>query len=220
MFANPTHAGRTSVIFPRLAAIVAFSGSLLAGCGDANIAHTYVGTSDIGVFTKVPSEWGSGQADELVEENSVGQSVLVGAVQAFAAPGGSLDLESLSVANSVPMGIVLRRVSPDDGTSILETSRNIWFPLDMADVQGVLSYSEGPQALELFDLPGEKLVFDAFGVEIPGSGELGVLRVMQVTVFDASADEAYGILVGCSVECFDKNRATIDSIVKHFRVKP
>lgn len=208
------------MIFPRLAALVAFSGSLLAGCGDANVAHTYVGTSDIGVFTKVPSEWSSGQADEIVWENSVGQPVAVIAVQTFAAPGGSLERDNLSTPDSVPMGIVLRRVSAEDDTSILETSRNIWFPLDMADVQGVLSYAEGPQALEMFGLPGEKLVFDYYDAEAPGSGELGVLRVMQVTVFDASAGEAYGILVGCSVECFDKNRATIDSIVKHLRVKP
>jgi len=208
------------VIVPRLASLVVLSVSLLAGCGDAKVASTYVGSSDMGVFTKVPPEWSSGQVDEIVEENSVGQPVLVGAVQGFTAPGGSLDLENLSVANSVPMGIVLRRVSPDDRTSLLEISRNIWFPLDEADARGVLSYSEGPQALEMFDLPGEKLVFDAFGVEVPGSGELGVMRILQLTVFDASAGESYGILVGCSVECFDTNRATIDSIVKYFRVKP
>jgi len=208
------------VIFPRLAALVALSASLLAGCGDAKVANTYVGTSDIGVFTKVPPEWSSGQVDEIIEEDSLGQSVLAGAVQGFAAPGGSLELRNFSVANSVPMGIVLRRVSLEDGTSLLEISRNIWFPLDDADEQGVLFYAEGPQDLEMFDLPGEKMVFDAHGVRVPGSSELGVMRVLQITVFDASADEVYGILVGCSVECFDKNRAIIDDIVKHLRVRP
>ncbi|NCV09918.1 MAG: hypothetical protein EBV66_05780, partial [Actinobacteria bacterium] len=60
-------------------------------------------------------------------------------------------------------------------------------------------------------LAGEKLVYDL-------QTENGTLRVVQVSVADRVKGEVYGVVIGCSVVCFNANRATIDNIVKDFRL--
>ncbi|NCZ67989.1 MAG: hypothetical protein EBY84_05825, partial [Acidimicrobiia bacterium] len=42
---------------------------------------------------------------------------------------------------------------------------------------------------------------------------VGLLFVMAITSM-----EVYGVVIGCSVVCFNANRATIDNIVKDFRL--
>ncbi|NBR77075.1 MAG: hypothetical protein EBT73_07115, partial [Actinobacteria bacterium] len=83
--------------------------------------------------------------------------------------------------------------------------------LDQALEEGFAVVSEGPTDTRVSALPGEKLVYDL-------QTENGTLRVVQVSVADRVKGEVYGVVIGCSVVCFNANRATIDNIVKDFRL--
>jgi hypothetical protein len=83
--------------------------------------------------------------------------------------------------------------------------------LDEALAAGYAVLSEGPTDTRVSALTGERMVFDL-------QTEDGTVRILQVSVADRAKGEVYGVVIGCSVVCFTKNRATIDGIVKDFRL--
>ncbi|MEY2766338.1 MAG: hypothetical protein RL552_1243, partial [Actinomycetota bacterium] len=129
----------------------------------------------------------------------------------FWAPGGSKS--TLLEPSSAVSGVIIRRIpTTDEQTDLDYLGRTVAFTdLEQALAEGYAVLSEGPTDTRVSALPGEKLVYDL-------QTESGTLRVVQVSVADRSKGEVYGVVIGCSVVCFTANRATIDSIVKDFRL--
>ena len=174
---------------------------LLAGCANVGVGSTYVGNSDLGAFTKAPSEW----------QTSVVQSAPEFSMHGFWAPGGSK--ATLLEPTSAVSGVVIRRTpTSEEENDFTYLGRGVAFSdLNEALEQGFAALIQDPVDTRVSKLPGEKLVYD---LQTDG----GTLRVVQVSVADRSKGEVYGVVVGCSVVCFKANRATIDRIVKTFRL--
>jgi len=173
----------------------------LAGCGGVSVGNTYVGSADLGAFTKAPSEW----------QSEVVQSQPEFTMHGFWAPGGSR--ATLLEPNSSVSGVVIRRLpTTEEQTDLDYLGRTVAFTdLDQALEEGYAVLSEGPTATRVSKLSGEKLIFDL-------QTDSGTLRVLQVSVANRLKGEVYGVVIGCSVKCFNDNRATIDSIAKDFRL--
>lgn len=174
---------------------------LLGACGKVSIDSTYVGNADLGAYVKAPSDY----------KTEVVQTQPEFTMHGFWAPGGSK--ATLLEPSSSVSGVVIRRLpTTEEQTDLDYLGRTVAFSqLDQALSEGYAVLSEGPTATKVSRLAGEKLVYDL-------QTESGTLRVVQVSVADRAKGEVYGVVIGCSVVCFNENRATIDSIVKDFRL--
>lgn len=176
------------------------AGLLLAGCGVA-VDNTYVGDADLGAFTKAPSTWSTKVVQDVPEFT----------IHGFWAPGGSQ--ASLLEATSSVSGAIIRRLPTTEEQADLDyLGRTVAFTdLDEALASGYAVISEGPTGTRVSALSGERMVFDL-------QTDLGTVRILQVSAADRAKGEVYGVVIGCSVTCFNKNRATIDDIVEDFRL--
>ena len=175
--------------------------SLLGACGKVSVDSTYVGNADLGAYVKAPGDY----------RTDVVQTQPEFTMHGFWAPGGSKS--TLLEPSSAVSGVVIRRLpTTEEQTDLDYLGRTVAFTdLEQALAEGYAVFSEGPTDTRVSALPGEKLVFDL-------QTESGTLRVVQVSVADRTKGEVYGVVIGCSVVCFTANRATIDSIVKDFRL--
>ena len=175
--------------------------SLLGACGKVSVDSTYVGNADLGAYVKAPGDY----------RTDVVQTQPEFTMHGFWAPGGSKS--TLLEPSSAVSGVVIRRLpTTEEQTDLDYLGRTVAFTdLEQALSEGYAVLSEGPTDTRVSALPGEKLVFDL-------QTESGTLRVVQVSVADRTKGEVYGVVIGCSVVCFTANRATIDSIVKDFRL--
>lgn len=182
-----------------VAAVVALV--VLASCGSLSVESTYVGNADLGAFTKAPSEW----------KTDVVQSQPEFTMHGFWAPGGSKT--SLLEPTSAVSGVVIRRLpTTEEQTDLDYLGRTVAFTdLEQALTEGYAVLSEGPTDTRVSKLSGEKLVYDL-------QTEGGTLRILQVSVADRAKGEVYGVVIGCSVACFNANRETIEDIAKDFRL--
>ena len=174
---------------------------LLGACGKVTIDSTYVGNADLGAYVKTPSEY----------KTEVVQTQPEFTMHGFWAPGGSKS--TLLEPSSAVSGVVIRRLpTTEEQTDLDYLGRTVAFTdLEQAFTDGYAVLSEGPTNTRVSTLAGEKLVYDL-------QTENGTLRVVQVSVADRAKGEVYGVVIGCSVVCFNANRATIDGIVKDFRL--
>lgn len=186
-----------------VASIVAtlVAATLVGACGKVSIDSTYVGNADLGAYVKAPGDY----------RTEVVQTQPEFTMHGFWAPGGSKS--TLLEPSSAVSGVIIRRLpTTDEQTDLDYLGRTVAFTdLEQALAEGYAVLSEGPTDTRVSALPGEKLVYDL-------QTESGTLRVVQVSVADRSKGEVYGVVIGCSVVCFTANRATIDSIVKDFRL--
>jgi len=108
---------------------------------------------------------------------------------------------------------VIRRLpTTEEQTDLDYLGRTVAFTdLEQALEEGYAVLSEGPTDTRVSKLSGERLIFDL-------QTDSGTLRVLQVSVANRVKGEVYGVVIGCSVKCFNDNRATIDSIAKDFRL--
>lgn len=171
------------------------------GCGKVSVGSTYVGNASLGAYTKAPSEW-TADVVQTAEEFTM---------HGFWAPGGSKT--TLLEPSATVSGVVIRRLpTTEEETDLTYLGRGVAFSdLNEALDQGYAVLSEGPTATKVSKLQGERLVYDL-------QTEGGTLRVVQVSVADRTKGEVYGVVVGCSVTCFNDNRATIDRIIEDFRL--
>lgn len=198
--AHRIRAGATRRHIPIVVALVL--GTLIAvGCAPVTLDSTYVGDARSKAYTKAPEPW---SVVEVEEQPAI-------SVRGFWAPGGSEKV--LLSSSGVPTGVVVRRMPTSEGELDLELlGRQVVFvELESALEQGFASLLEGPTNRKVASLDGEQIVYDLVL-------EDGTIKVLQLTANDRRANEVYGILVGCSTECFDKNRTTIDRIVANFRI--
>ena len=175
--------------------------SMLVGCGGVSIGNTYVGNAELGAYTKAPSQW----------KTEVVQSQPEFTMHGFWAPGGSKT--TLLEPTSAVSGVVIRRLpTSEEQTDLDYLGRTVAFTdLDQALAEGYAVLSEGPTDTRVSKLSGERLVYDL-------QTDSGVLRILQVSVADRAKGEVYGVVLGCSVVCFNENRATIDNIARDFRL--
>ncbi|MBM3815939.1 MAG: hypothetical protein FJW13_02860 [Actinobacteria bacterium] len=185
----------------RTALCAVIASVLFASCGGVSVGSTYVGNADLGAFTKAPSEW----------KSEVVQSQPEFTMHGFWAPGGSK--ATLLEPNSAVSGVVIRRLpTTEEQTDLDYLGRTVAFTdLEQALEEGYAVLSEGPTDTRVSKLSGERLIFDL-------QTDSGTLRVLQVSVANRVKGEVYGVVIGCSVKCFNDNRATIDSIAKDFRL--
>lgn len=197
------HRSRTGATRRRIPIAVALVlGVLFAvGCAPVKLDSTYVGDARSKAYTKAPEPW---TVVDIEEQPAI-------SVRGFWAPGGS---EKMLLSSSVvPTGVVVRRMPTSEDELDLELlGRQVVFvELESALEQGFASLLEGPTNRKVASLDGEQIVYDLVL-------EDGTIKVLQLTATDRRANEVYGILVGCSTECFDTNRTTIDRIVANFRI--
>ncbi len=197
------HRSRTGATRRRIPIAVALVlGVLIAvGCAPVKLDSTYVGDARSKAYTKAPEPW---TVVDIEEQPAI-------SVRGFWAPGGS---EKMLLSSSVvPTGVVVRRMPTSEDELDLELlGRQVVFvELESALEQGFASLLEGPTNRKVASLDGEQIVYDLVL-------EDGTIKVLQLTATDRRANEVYGILVGCSTECFDTNRTTIDRIVANFRI--
>ena len=152
-------------------------------------------------YVKTPSEY----------KTEVVQTQPEFTMHGFWAPGGSKS--TLLEPSSAVSGVVIRRLpTTEEQTDLDYLGRTVAFTdLEQAFTDGYAVLCEGPTNTRVSTLAGEKLVYDL-------QTENGTLRVVQVSVADRAKGEVYGVVIGCSVVCFNANRATIDGIVKDFRL--
>jgi hypothetical protein len=181
--------------------LTALAGAVLFGACGVPLDNTYVGNTDLGAYTKTPSSW----------KTEVVQSAPEFAIHGFWAPGGSES--TLLEPTSAVTGAIIRRLPTTEEQADLDyLGRTVAFTdLDEALAAGYAVLSEGPTDTRVSALTGERMVFDL-------QTEDGTVRILQVSVADRAKGEVYGVVIGCSVVCFTKNRATIDGIVKDFRL--
>lgn len=192
---------RSAATRRRTAVIIALGTILGVGCAPVKLDSTYVGDAQSKAYTKAPEPW---TAIDIEEQPAI-------SVRGFWAPGGS---EKMLLSSSVvPTGVVVRRMpTSEDELDLDLLSRQVVFvELESALEQGFASLLEGPTSRKVASLDGEQIVYDLVL-------EDGTIKVLQLTATDRRANEVYGILVGCSTECFDTNRTTIDRIVANFRI--
>lgn len=189
---------RSARIVATVGIVAAFA---LAACGGVSVGSTYVGNADLGAFTKAPSEW----------KTEVVQTAPEFTMHGFWAPGGSK--ATLLEPGSAVSGVVIRRLpTTDEQTDLDYLGRTVAFTdLDQALEDGYAVLSEGPTDTRVSRLSGERLVYDL-------QTDTGTLRILQVSVADRGKGEVYGVVIGCSVACFNENRATIDNIAANFRL--
>lgn len=197
------HRSRTGATRRRIPIAVALVlGVLIAvGCAPVKLDSTYVGDARSKAYTKAPEPW---TVVDIEEQPAI-------SVRGFWAPGGS---EKMLLSSSVvPTGVVVRRMPTSEDELDLELlGRQVVFvELESALEQGFASLLEGPTNRKVASLDGEQIVYDLVL-------EDGTIKVLQLTATDRRANEVYGILVGCSTECFDTHRTTIDRIVANFRI--
>jgi hypothetical protein len=198
--ARRTRTGATRRSVP--VAVAIGLGTLIAvGCAPVKLDSTYVGDARSKAYTKAPEPW---TVVDIEEQPAI-------SVRGFWAPGGS---EKMLLSSSVvPTGVVVRRMPTSEDELDLELlGRQVVFvELESALEQGFASLLEGPTNRKVASLDGEQIVYDLVLDD-------GTIKVLQFTAADRRANEVYGILVGCSTECFDTNRTTIDRIVANFRI--
>ena len=175
--------------------------TLLGACGKVSVDSTYVGNADLGAYVKAPGDY----------RTEVVQTQPEFTMHGFWAPGGSKS--TLLKPSSSVSGVVIRRLpTTEEQTDLDYLGRTVAFTdLEQALADGYAVLSEGPTYTRVSALAGEKLVYDL-------QTDSGTLRVVQVSVADRTKGEVYGVVIGCSVVCFTANRATIDNIVKDFRL--
>jgi len=192
------HASRTGT---RFVVAVVIGALAVVGCSPVTLDSTYVGDARSKAYTKTPEPW---TVVDIEEQPAI-------SVRAFWAPGGS---EKMLLSSSVvPTGVVVRRMPTSEEELDLDLlSRQVVFvQLESALEEGFASLIEGPKVRKVQKLDGEHIVYD---LEL----DSGTIKVVQLTATDRRANEVYGILVGCSTECFDANRTTIDRIVANFQI--
>lgn len=200
--ARPRDVGRGLTRRHRKVAAALVVGAVVAvGCAPVTLDSTYIGDARSKAYTKAPEPW---TVVDVQEQPAI-------SVRGFWAPGGS---EKMLLSSSVvPTGVVVRRAPTSEEELDLDLlGRQVVFvELESALEQGFASLLEGPTNRKVATLDGEQIVYDLVIKD-------GTIKVLQLTATDRRANEVYGILVGCSTECFDSNRTTIDRIVANFRI--
>lgn len=197
-----------------LAAVV-----LVAGCADSGF--NYVKSSKDKTYFKVPDRWTlfdeqqllEGLGDELTEAEREAELEQSWRVVFDAAPRPSLRHLGAPDAGH-PVGLaVVRNLDFDTADAVsLAALRNYFYDVDTAVQDGTgefLEYEElaldggfrGSHVVASLDVSGERMTID------------------QTILLDQGTTKLYGLLVSCSVACYDEHEGQISGVVDSWTVR-
>jgi hypothetical protein len=204
---------------PVVAALVV-AAVLVAACSDSG--YHYVKNSDEGVYFKVPNDW------KLYDESTYFKAILdepsptqLDAVldRDWAAAFDSDPDPSPKNLNALdskhPHGFArVSEIGVDEhDTFSLEAARNLVAPVDeliQADAAQILDADE-------FTLDGG---FRGSHIVVNlGLDKGGFTTLDQTVIVDADTTKVYVLVIGCSDDCYDKNKGEIESLVDSWTVK-
>jgi hypothetical protein len=202
-----------------LAAVMVLAAAL-AACSDSG--YHYVKNSDEGVFLKVPNDW------QLYDESTYFRTVLSKPSPAQLDEVRERDWAAafdkdpdptpanLNILDSRhPHGFArISEIGVDEhDTFSLASARNLVAPVDQlleADAAQVLDAEE-------FSLEGG---FRGSHIVVNLALEKGGFTTLdQTVVTDADTTKLYVLVVGCSDNCYEKNKSEIESLVDSWTVK-
>lgn len=171
------------------------------GCSGLEVGNTYIGDSKVSAYAKTPSGW----ATETIQENPLFS------LRSFGEPG--LEVKDVMKPTNKLTGLIGRRAPDTEEPVALDIlGKNLVFSdIDAAVESGEIRILSGP--IE-FSLDGKIANVMLYTVEAEG----GTTKVKQVWAIDPVRGQAYGLAVGCSIDCFDSNEDTVDSIIESFAV--
>ncbi len=200
------------------AAALALAGAVLgAACGSS--AYTYVSSPAAGAYFRIPRAWHLFDEAEIRRHNGEGPASEDDEFRYLAIfdadPEPSLDHDLETAAQ--PFGLVRVRElagTERDGYS-LASLRNEMIPVDRIAGQDNAQVRDlaPPVSVEMGrTLAGTRLVY---AVEHDGLS----YAVHQVGLLDRGTRVVYFFLVGCRLDCFEANRATIDAVARSWTVE-
>ena len=205
----------------RIAGIAAVLAAVVVVVGCTDSGFSYVKSSEDRTYFKVPDRWTLFDEREmlavlggdLTEAERRSELADTWRVAFDAAPRASLrNLGAPDAAHPVGLAVV-RTLDFDASDKVsLSTLRNYFFEVDQALEGGtadVLEYEEiqrdggfrGSHLVATLDVEGQRMTID------------------QTILLDQATRKLYGLLVSCSVACFDDNRRKIATVVESWTVR-
>lgn len=205
---------------PAIAILLAVLG--LSGC--VTSGYTYVANEDLGTYFRVPEKFRVYDPDEVLEplladrpdldaETVLAQQWAV-AFDGNEEPAVDRFLRQIREPSEAPAGYARVRTLQDQerlGYSLesfrteLISSDQVQQLGDRLEIVDVAAHSEnGGEGLKLtfsLNLPQGRLVFD------------------QVTIVDDETSRVYLLAIGCSSDCYEGNRETIDAITESWTIE-
>lgn len=200
-------------------AVVGLALALGACAGNDPNKVTYRDTENRSLF-ELPTDWNLYRADELVQAGSVPFLPNVGgAMVSYVAFDGAAgrDLSNLitgAAESPYPLGAqIIRQITPED--------KNLLSNRFMAEsAYATYSPNLGVQIIDLIDDPDFDRNYDGIrgylGVTQEDNSLEGVIYLRAVHNPDVT--ELYSIAVGCSIECFTRERQEIEQAVNSWVV--
>lgn len=180
--------------------LIAFALIGLSACSAPEVTSTYVGSSTSGSYARTPAGWDTAV---LTDEETIG-------LDAFWAVGAK-GAEVLLTATDVPTGVLQRR-SAASGEKIEVLRRDVTFANFDSQVAAGNIRVESEEPVTVDGLNGTRSVFLYNPVPTIEA------KVVQVVVLESKSKTLHSISVGCSQECFDENKSTIDQITSSWKV--
>ena len=173
----------------------------LTGCGGLEVDNTYIGDTEVSAYAKAPGEWATG----TIQENPLFS------LRSFTEPG--LEVKDIMKPTDKLTGLIGRRApNAEEPIPLDDLGRNLVFSdVNAAVESGEIDILSGP--IE-FSLDGRIANVMLYTVTADG----GVTKVKQVWAIDPERGQAYGLAVGCSVECFDSKEEIVNTIIESFVV--
>jgi hypothetical protein len=199
-------------------------GVLTVGCSTPD--RNFVLDERTQVFVKVPPSWHIFGQDELpgssgLEADTGSPVVFRSAFAADVNAGVPQGLEDFDSSSPVGYTVVLLLDENEQDTVSMASLRNKLLPIDAIE-------QEDPQALELvanevlYDrgFRGQRVVFDLRSTEDLSDPYGHAVRLAQSFYLGPTGSVAYYLIVGCTVDCYERDRGAIDDVIQSWSVYP
>jgi len=200
-------------------AAVLMSVVVVAGCADSGF--NYVKSSEDRTYFKVPDRWTLFDERDLLRVLGADMTAAerrdeladTWRVAFDAAPQPSLRHLGAPDAEH-PVGLaVVRNLDFDTSDKVsLSTLRNYFFDVDKALEEGTADVGEYEEIQRDGGFRGSHMVAT---IEVDGTR----MTIDQTILLDQATRKLYGLLVSCSVGCFDENRGKIRTVVDSWTVR-
>jgi hypothetical protein len=193
--------------------------TVVAGCTDSGF--NYVKSSEDRTYFKVPDRWTlfdekemlTALGGELTAAERRTELTDTWRVAFDAAPRPSLRHLGAPDAEH-PVGLAVVRTLDFDASDkvSLSTLRNYFFDVDQALEAGTADVLEYEEIQREGGFRGSHMVAT---IEVDGTR----MTIDQTILLDQATRKLYGLLVSCSVGCFDENRGKIRTVVDSWTVR-
>jgi hypothetical protein len=205
----------------RIAGIAAVLAAVVVGAGCTDSGFSYVKSSEDRTYFKVPDRWTLFDERDLLRVLGADMTAAerrdeladTWRVAFDAAPQPSLRHLGAPDAEH-PVGLaVVRNLDFDTSDKVsLSTLRNYFFDVDKALEEGTADVLEYEEIQRDGGFRGSHMVAT---IEVDGTR----MTIDQTILLDQATRKLYGLLVSCSVGCFDENRGKIRTVVDSWTVR-